>query len=85
MEEAAHSTSYERFPLQLHQPGPTSGEELQARSCSNGAIQIQVSSGNHLNQGSKYYAKRKKIGIHLKILDARKMTLKKIHTNTYKY
>ena len=51
MEEAARSNRYERFHLQLHQPGPTSGEELQARSCSNGAIQLQVSSGNHLNKG----------------------------------
>jgi len=58
VEEAAHSTSYERLPLQLHQPGTTSGEELQARSCSNGAIQVQVSSGNQLNRGSKYYAKK---------------------------
>lgn len=82
MEEAAHSTSYERFPLQLHQPGPTSGEELQARSCSNGAIQVQVSSGDHL---TRVKILCKKNGIHLKILDARQMTLKKIHTNTYKY
>lgn len=58
MEEVAHSSSYERFPLQLHQPGPAPGEELQARSCSNGAIQIQVISGNQSSQGSKYYAEK---------------------------
>jgi len=58
MEEVTHSSSYERFLLQLHQPGPTPGEELQARSCSNGTIQVQVSSANQLNRGSKYYAEK---------------------------
>jgi hypothetical protein len=53
VEEAANSSGNEILPLQLHQPGPNSGEELQARVCSNGTIQIQVSSANHLNLLSK--------------------------------
>jgi len=56
VEEVARSSSYGHVRVQLYQPGPAPGEELQARSCSNGAIQVPVSSGNQINQGPKYYA-----------------------------
>jgi hypothetical protein len=53
MEETANSNGNELLPLQLHQPGPNYGEELQAKIYSNGTIHFQVSSVNHLNQRSK--------------------------------